>query len=58
MRRRFFKSEVKDGSLTVAVPLILKNLNWVEECGMRQVAVKCIDMSQNPDCEGSIPSLY
>ncbi len=26
-----------------------------EECGMRGVAVKCIDIAQNPDCEGSVP---
>ena len=44
---------MKDGSSTVAVLLILKNLNAVEDGGMRQVAVKCIDMSQNSDCEGS-----
>ncbi len=44
---------VKDGSSTVAVPLILNGLNAVEDGGMRQVAVKCIDMSQNTDCEGS-----
>ena len=53
MRRRLIKSVVKDGSSTVAVPLILISLNVVEDGGMRQVAVKCIDMSQNSDCEGS-----
>ncbi len=26
-----------------------------EACGMRGVAVKCIDIAQNPDCEGSVP---
>ncbi len=26
-----------------------------EACGMRGVAVKCIDLAQNPDCEGSVP---
>ncbi len=25
--------------------------------GMRGVAVKCIDITQNSDCEGSIPAL-
>ena len=49
---------MKDGSLTVAVPLILMGLNIVEDGGMRQVAVKCIDMSQNTDCEGSYLSKY
>ncbi len=24
--------------------------------GMRGVAVKCIDITQNPDCEGSVPA--
>ncbi len=28
-----------------------------EEGGMRGVAVKCIDITQNSDCEGSIPAL-
>ncbi len=28
-----------------------------EGCGMRGVAVKCIDITQNSDCEGSIPAL-
>ncbi len=27
-----------------------------EAGGMRGVAVKCIDITQNPDCEGSLPS--
>ena len=54
MRRRPVKSEVKDGSSTIAVPLILTGLNELEVGGMRQVAVKCIDMSQNTDCEGSL----
>ena len=29
-------------------------LEYKEVCGMRGVAVKCIDITQNPDCEGSI----
>ncbi len=33
---------------------------WVwrgrEVCGMRGVAVKCIDIAQNSDCEGSLPA--
>ena len=53
MRRRLFKSEVKYSGSTVAVPLILNSLNEIEGGGMGQVAVKCIDMSQNPDSEGS-----
>ena len=49
---------MKDGSSTVAVLLILKNLNAVEDGGMRQVAVKCIDITKNPDCEGSMPARH
>ncbi len=30
-------------------------LSAAEACGMRGVAVKCIDFAQNPDCEGSVP---
>ncbi len=30
-------------------------LSAAEACGMRGVAVKCIDIAQNPDCEGSVP---
>jgi hypothetical protein len=38
--------------------LILLDLNGVEAGGMRHVAVKCLDMSQNTDCEGSQLGLY
>ena len=58
MRRRPVKSGVKVGSLTVELPLILAGLNQVEEGGMGHVAVKCLDMSRNTDCEGSSLSLY
>ena len=58
MRRRAFKSEVKYYGSTVELPLILKVLNRVEVCGMCNVAVKCIDITQNTDCEGSILGLY
>ena len=44
---------VKAYSLTVELPLILKFLSVVEVGGICHVAVKCIDMSQNTDCEGS-----
>ncbi len=39
-------------------PLKLVVLGWGEVCGMRGVAVKCIDIAQNSDCEGSIPAPY
>ena len=29
-----------------------------EAGGMRGVAVKCLDITQNTDCEGSFPSYY
>ncbi len=54
MRRRPIKSGVKDGGSTIAVPLILMGLITLEVGGMWQVAVKCIDMSQNTNCEGSL----
>ena len=54
MRRRFIKSAVKYDSLTVEVPLILENLSTDEVCGMDGVAVKCLDIVQNTDSEGSI----
>jgi hypothetical protein len=34
-------------------PLILPGLIAVEVGGIRRVAVKCIDMTKNPDCVGS-----
>jgi hypothetical protein len=54
VRRRFLKSAVKYDSLTVEVPLILGNLSTDEVCGMDGVAVKCLDIVQNTDSEGSI----
>ena len=54
MRRRLIKSGVKDGGSTIAVPLILVFLGDLEVGGMGGVAVKCIDMSQNTNCEGSL----
>ena len=44
---------VKSCSLTVELPLILVILSVVEVGGMCHVAVKCIDMTQNTDSEGS-----
>ena len=42
-----------DGRLTIAVPLILVDLSKVEVGGIDSVAVKCIDIIKNSDCEGS-----
>ena len=49
---------VKSCRLTVELPLILIVLNIVEVSGMSHVAVKCIDMTQNTDCEGSSLDYY
>ncbi len=52
------KSVVKSHSLTVKLPLILVILSTVEVGGMCNVAVKCLDITQNTDCEGSLLSCY
>ena len=44
---------VKACSLTAELPWILEVLNSVEVGGIYDVAVKCIDMTQNTDSEGS-----
>ncbi len=41
--------------LTPAEPSVLGALSAAEACGMRGVAVKCIDIAQKPDWEGSVP---
>ncbi len=38
-----------------AEPWELGALSGAEEGGMRGVGVKCKDIAQNPDCEGSVP---
>ncbi len=48
----------KLGGLPPAETLELARLSGREVCGMRGVAVKCIDITQNPACEGSIPAPY
>ncbi len=42
--------------LNPVLPLKLHPLSAREVGGMRGVAVKCIDITQNSDCEGSIPA--
>jgi len=54
--RLMYKSVVKVCSSTIELPLILYVLSVVEVCGMCSVAVKCIDITQNTDCEGSMLS--
>ena len=45
---------VKSCSLTVEVQLILGYLSTDEVCGMDGVAVKCLEIVQNTDSEGSL----
>ncbi len=40
--------------LNLFEPLKLVDLSIFEVGGMRGVAVKCIDITQNSDCEGSL----
>ncbi len=47
-------SVVKSCGLTVELPLKLISLNIVEVGGMSSVAVKCLEITQNTDCEGSL----
>ncbi len=54
MRRRSSKSVVKYFSLTGEVQLILEDLSTDEVGGMGGVAVKCLDIVQNTDSEGSL----
>ena len=54
MRRRPIKSELKSYGLTVKLALILIGLSIVEVGGIYDVAVKCIDIIKNTNCEGSL----
>ncbi len=49
---------VKSYSSTVELPLILLFLSIVEVGGMCSVVVKCIDITQNTNCEGSLLNYY
>ncbi len=46
----------KNSGLNPVEPSELAVLSGREVCEMRGVAVKCIDITQNADCEGSIPA--
>ncbi len=46
----------KNSGLNPDGPAELAVLGGREVCGMRGVAVKCMDITQNADCEGSIPA--
>ena len=45
---------VKACSLTAELPLILIDLSIDEVGGIYDVAVKCIDIIKNTNCEGSL----
>ena len=49
-----FKSVVKVCGSTVKLQLILDVLSAVEAGGIRGVAVKCLDITKNSDCEGRV----
>ncbi len=53
-RRRVVKSVVKVCGSTVKLQLILASVSTVEVGGIRGVAVKCLDITKNSDCEGSL----
>ncbi len=53
-RRRVVKSVVKGCGSTVKLQLIMASLSTVEVGGIRGVAVKCLDITKNSDCEGSL----
>ena len=52
-RRWIVKSVVKVCGSTVKLQLKLGVLSTVEVGGIRGVAVKCLDITKNSDCEGS-----
>ncbi len=47
---------VKSCGSTIVLPLKLVFLSVDDVGGTRSVAVKCIDITQNSDCEGSLQS--
>ncbi len=48
------KSVVEGCGSTGKLQLILEALSTVEVGGIRGVAVKCLDITKNSDCEGSL----
>jgi hypothetical protein len=49
---------VKCRGSTPSLPAILEGLRMEEDSGMCGVAVKCIDITQNTDCEGQESTPY
>ena len=52
------KRDVKCRGSTVEVQRELDVLSEYDADGIRGVAVKCLDITKNPDCEGSPRVLY
>ncbi len=48
------KSDVKGWGSTPGLHWKLPDLSAQEVGGIRRVAVKCLDMTKNSDCEGSL----
>ncbi len=57
MRKGKLEGSGKKRGVNPVEPLKLACWGWREVGGMGGVAVKCIDITQNSDCEGSIPAL-
>ncbi len=57
-RRWVVKAVVKVCGSTVKLQLILEDLSPVEVGGIRSVAVKCLDITKNSDCEGSLLNFH
>ena len=51
------KRDVKCSRSTAELRRELAILSECEEGGIRGVAVKCLDITKNSDCEGSFPVL-
>ncbi len=51
---RVVKAVVKVCGSTVKLQLIMAALSTVEVGGIRSVAVKCLVITKNSDCEGSL----
>ena len=52
------KRDVKCGGSTADLRRELVILSEYDGGGIRGVAVKCLDITKNPDCEGSLRVLY
>ncbi len=55
-RREEAEADGEIAALNAVRRLELVPLIAGEEGGTRGVAVKCIDITKNPDCEGSLPA--